>query len=193
MVRRKNTDITSSNKITVYLRTGKNSGVTKQLHTEFANVQDDDAAIHQFTKRWGSLSSKPLVAAGWQHWRDLLRSAWANEAVALEELRGWATRNMIASLNFSEGRIEMESDPLLGAIYLLFIRDHLAGNTAVCEHEHCKGDKYFIKAKGTQKFCGHPECSAYAQRAYALKNWNERGKLLREQRRKKAQQRKAGK
>jgi hypothetical protein len=194
MVKRKGTDLSSSNKITVFLRAGKNSGVTQsaQPHEEFANLKDDDQSIEQFTRRWGVLSKLPMVDAMRAGWRDTLRKAWRGDGVALKEVQGWSTRYMVASLSFSGGRIEMESEHLIGSIFILFLRDHLAGKAAVCENEECEGQRYFVKAKATQKFCGHPKCTAFAQKQYALKWWNEEGKQQREQRRKKAQ-RKAGK
>jgi hypothetical protein len=194
MVKRKGTDLTSSNKITVYLRAGKNSGVTQnaQPHEEFVNLNDDDQSIEQFTRRWGVLSKLPMVDAMRVGWRDTLRKAWQSDAAALKEVQGWATRYMVASLSFAEDRLEMESEHLIGSIFILFLRDHLSGKTAVCENENCEGQRFFIKAKATQKFCGHPKCTAFAQKQYALKWWNEEGKLLREQRRKKSQRR-AGK
>jgi hypothetical protein len=188
MVKRKGTDLTSSNKITVYLRAGKNSGVTQsaQPHEEFANLKEDDQSIEQFTRRWGVLSKLPLVDAMRVGWRDTLRQAWRGDTAALKEVQGWTTRYMVASLSFSGGRIEMESDQLLGSISILLLRDHLAGKTAVCENENCEGQRFFIKAKATQKFCGHPKCTAFAQKQYALKWWNVEGKQLREKRSKKA-------
>lgn len=195
MVKRKGTDLTSSNKITVYLRAGKNSGVTqsRQPHEEFVNLNDDDQSIEQFTRRWGALTSeKPTVDAMRVGWRDMLRKAWQGDSAALEEVQVWSTKYMVASLSFSGGRLEMESEYLIGSIFILFLRDHLAGKTAVCVNENCEGQRFFIKAKATQKLCGHPKCMAFAQKKYALKWWNEEGKQLREQRRKKSQ-RKAGK
>src|SRR5579884_3337862 len=186
MVKRANSDTTYSNKITVFVRAGKNHGVTQQAHVEFANIRDDDAAFQHFTKRWGPLSSTPMVQLAWKGWRDLLRRAWGNEAEALNELRQWAIKNMVTSLNFESGRIELQSDPLLGAIYLLFLRDHLEGKTAVCANPDCKELKYFLKAKGRQRFCGSKECNAVAQRAYTKTWWDKDGKYLRDERRKKA-------
>lgn len=193
MVKRKSTDLTSSNKITVYLRTGKNVGVTQnaQPHEEFANLKGDDQSIEQFTRRWGALSKLPMVDAMRVGWRDTLRKAWQGDSAALREIQGWSNRYMVASLSFSGGRLEMESEHLIGSIFILFLRDHLAGKTAVCENENCEGQRFFIRAKATQKFCGHPKCTAFAQKQYALKWWNEEGKQLREKRRKKSQ-RKAG-
>jgi hypothetical protein len=196
MVKRKDADLSSSNKITVFLRAGKNSGVTQsaQPHEEFANLKDDDQSIEQFTRRWGKLTGdeRPMIDAAPIAWQDMLRKAWQGDSAALKEVQSWGTRYMVASLSFSDGRLEMESKYLIGSIFILFLRDHLAGKTAVCENENCEGQRFFIKAKATQKFCGHPKCTAFAQKQYALKWWNEEGKQLREKRRKKAQ-RKAGK
>jgi hypothetical protein len=192
MVKPKNSDITYSNTIMVFVRAGKNHGVTKQAHVEFANVRDDEAAFRQFTNQWGPLSSLPMVHLSWKGWRDLLRRAWSNEDAAIDELRQWAIKNMVTSLNFDKGRIELATDPLLGAIYLLFLRDHLTGKTAVCANPDCKELKYFLRAKGRQRFCGSKECNAVAQRAYTKKWWDKDGKLIRDERRKKAK-RKAGK
>ena len=197
MVKRKSTNSASSNKITLYLRAGKNSGVTQsaQPHEEFVNLKDDDQSIEQFTRRWGKLTGdeRPMIDVNPTGWRDVLRKAWQGDSAALKEVQGWSTRYMVASLSFAPGgRLELESKYLIGTIFILFLRDHLAGKTAVCENKDCEGQRFFVKAKASQKFCGHPKCTAFAQKQYALDWWNREGKQLREQRRKKAQK-KAGK
>src|SRR5689334_1438885 len=124
MVKHKTTQITSSNEITVVVRTSRKGVTANPVHVEFVNLRDDEDAFRYFTQCWGKISSLPLVNAAWQGWRNLLRRAWDKEEAALNEVKQWALKNMVTSLNFTEQRIELESDPLLGAIYLLFIRDH---------------------------------------------------------------------
>jgi hypothetical protein len=184
MVKHKEGPITSSNQITVYLMTGK-AAAKQPPHEAFANLQDDDAAVRAFKREWGPISKLPMVDAQFLYWRDTLRKAWRGDADAVEEIQRWNNLYMMTSLKFSSGRIEMESDHLLGTIHLLFLRDHLAGKTAICDNPDC-AQPYFIKRRATQKFCESRACSAYAQRQYALKWWNDKGNEQREQRRKKA-------
>ena len=187
MVKHKGGPITSSNRITVYLMTGKAAAAAKQQpHEALANLRDDDGAVRAFRRAWGPISKLPMIDAGILEWRDTLRKAWRGDADAIVEIQRRTSQYMIASLKFSEGRIEMESDHLLGTNYLLFLRDHLAGKTAICANPDCT-QPYFIKRRATQKFCGSPACTAYAQGGYANKWWHEKGDQLRAERRNKAQ------
>jgi hypothetical protein len=184
MVKRKNGLMASSNKITVYLQAGKNPG-KEQPHEAFVNLQDDEASIQAFARRWGPVSHAPLMDAAKLGFRNTLRSAWRGDAGALKEVQDWINRYMFTSLKFSDGRIEMAPEDLLGTIFLLFLRDHFAGKTAICANPNC-AQPFFVKSKSKQKLCELRECAAYAQRQYALKWWNEVGKKEREKRQKKA-------
>jgi hypothetical protein len=180
MVKHKGSPVTSS--ITVYLQTGKTA--KQQPHEAFANLADDGAA--NFSREWGPISTMPMVEQAKLGWRDILRTAWDRDVEAVKEVQGWVNRYMVTSLKFSDGRIVMESDHLLGTIYLLFLRDHLSGRTAICANPDCE-QPYFIKHRATQKFCECSACAAYGQREYAKAWWHREGKQQREQRRKKAQ------
>lgn len=187
MVKRKVGPITSSNKISVYLQAGPHPEITgsEKPHEAFVNLQDAEADIQAFARRWGPISHAPLMDAARLGFRNTLRSAWRGEAASLKEVQDWINRYMFTSLKFSDGRIEMAPEDLLGTIFLLFLRDYFAGKTAVCANPDC-AQPFFVKGKPKQKFCENKACHAYAQRAYALKYWNEKGKHERKKRQKKA-------
>jgi|SRR5579863_6901039 len=187
MVKRKSSPVASSNKIVVYLQPGPHPDITgkEQPHEALANLQDDEAAISRFTKRWGALSNYPAMDAARIGFRDSLRKAWRGEEGGLKEVQGWIDRNLVTSLSFVDGRIDVTPKDFLGTIFLLFLRDFAAGRTAICANPDC-AQPYILKAKAKQKFCESRECAGYAQRQYALKWWNEVGKQQREKRQKKA-------
>jgi hypothetical protein len=183
MVRKNDTAITSSNRITVYLRTAKNPG-KEQPHEALANLEDAEPSVQQFTRRWGSLSMLPMVDANRLGWRDTLRKAWRGDAAALKEIQVLTTQYMVGEFKFAHGRIELESN-LLGAIFTLFLRDYSAGKAAICANPNCS-QPFFLKRRPRQKFCGLATCSALGQKKYALDWWNRVGKHQREANRKKA-------
>ncbi len=187
MVKRKSGLITSSNKITVYLQAGQHPEITgkEQPHEALVNLQDDEASIQRFAHRWGPVTHAPIFNVGVLGWRDILRGAWRGDEAALKEVQGWINRYMFTSLKFTDGRIEMAPEDLLGTIFLLFLRDYFAGKTAICANPNC-AQPFFVKGKSKQKLCESRECAAFAQRQYALKWWNEVGKKQREKRQKKA-------
>jgi hypothetical protein len=185
MVKHKSGLVTSSNRVTVYLLAVK--AASKQPpHEAFANLQDSEDAVRAFRREWGPISKLPMVDAGILDWRDTLRKAWEGNADALDTIQRWNNLYMMTSLKFDNGRIVMESEHLLGTIHLLFLRDHLAGKAAICGNPDC-AQRYFVKRRGTQRFCEARGCSEYAQREYARKWWHQKGDELRAERRKQAQ------
>ncbi|HZR66595.1 MAG TPA: hypothetical protein VFA85_15745 [Terriglobales bacterium] len=184
MVKHNDAEITSSNKITVYLQAGKNPG-NEQPHEALVNLQDDDVSVQQFVRHWGALSTLPMVDANRLGWRDTLRRAWRGDAAALKEIQVLTTQYMVGEFKFAHGRIELESN-LLGAIFTLFLRDYSAGRAAICANPNCT-QPFFLKHRASQKFCGSDACNTYAQSQYALGYWNRDGKRKREEKRKKVQ------
>ncbi|MGB2676915.1 MAG: hypothetical protein WAN12_07530 [Candidatus Acidiferrum sp.] len=71
--------------------------------------------------------------------------------------------------------IALTTDDLWKFISYLFLRDFLAGKIGVCGNPDCPAP-YYLKSRSDQKFCqsGKGECTAYAQRQYALKWWHEK-------------------
>lgn len=184
MVEHNETPVGSSNAITVYVGTVKHS--RQQPHEAFANLRDAPAAVEQFSRTWGLISNLPMVEANKLGYRDLLRQAWQGDPAALRNLQQTVSKYVQTDLTVAaNGRVEMKADQLLGTIVLLFLCDHLKGRTAFCANPECT-QPYFIKERASRKFCEDPKCSAFAQRQYALKWWNEEGKQQRERRRKKS-------
>lgn len=57
-------------------------------------------------------------------------------------------------------------------ICYLTVKDQRRGRLGLCANPDC-GAPYFLKTRRTQKICEQPGCSAWAQRNYALKWWQE--------------------
>lgn len=184
MVKHKNNSITSSNKITMYLRASRNPANREPVHEAFAHLNiKDDAGVQVFERTWGPIAERPMWAR--HDWPEILRNAWRGNGAALAEINGWMNQYVQTSIRFVTGRIEVEPKDLLASIFLLFLRDYSAGKIAICENPDCV-QPYFVKRRASQKFCESSACKAHAQRQYALKWWDDVGKKRREKKQKKS-------
>jgi hypothetical protein len=193
-----------SNKLTVRLRAGRNPNIKEPPHEAFANMQDDRAAAWAFYDRWGPLSLEstvtpekgesfrqanldcPFVSS---NLRDSIREAWrGEEARDFRYIEDSAGRYMKVSWVFKAGCAEMVVEDLWSAICILFLRDHAAHKTAVCENPDCPAP-YFIRKRKTQKFCEAGPCVEYGARLRANKWWKAHGNEWRDTKRKKSNRR----
>jgi hypothetical protein len=176
----------------------------EQPHEALANLHGDEAAIRQFTDRWGKLLAPgkaailglgaiqegPGIAGDYQHpalnLQKALRAAWTGNPFALQVIHDSVTRDMKTTWDFRDGQLQVAADDLWSTICILFLRDHAANRTAICENPDCRAP--FVKGRATQKFCGAAECAQYAQRKAALAQWYRPGGGL--AKRKKVQTRK---
>ena len=129
---------------------------------------------HPEAEAQGVFTESPLVL----DFRDLLRKAWKGDAGAQFSMREEVGRHMKSTWSFRDGRVEMIPDKIWSAICILFLRDYEAGRTGVCANPDCPAP-YYLKSRGSQKFCEAGPCVAYAQRQYALRWWNKAGKARR--------------
>jgi hypothetical protein len=105
--------------------------------------------------------------------RDHLRAAWERNEQAIAEMQ--ASR-IPAMLFPTKGGFEFEPHVWTQAMDLLFLRDHLAGKTAICANKDCP-NPYFIRKRKTQKYCEAGPCVAQAQKEQKREWWNKnRGK-----------------
>jgi hypothetical protein len=162
----------SSDKITVYLR-AKKAG--EAPHEAFANLQKDEASFNRFVKTWGRATGQPLFdyfggpSAEYQDW---LQKAWRGDKAAIDKIVRQINQHFRTSMAFDKGRIELIMDDLVGTSFLLFLRDHSAGRTAVCANPACP-NPYFVKKRETQKYCGAGPCTEKAQLEYKRNWWRE--------------------
>jgi len=159
-------------KIVAYLPAPRGESVKAagmQLHEAFANLDDDPKAFKAFTKRWGEI---------WEGWEEIrrheaklgvrnnLRRAWRGD----ENIFSQPSR-LLVWLTTAKWPFEMQTRDLIGTLQILFLRDHLAGNTAICANPDCVRP-YFIRRRKTQKYCEAGACTAEAQRRQKLDWWN---------------------
>jgi hypothetical protein len=120
--------------------------------------------------------------------QESLRRAWSfqtgvpSDLARVEDEIGWNTFDLEES-HFKVGlfpgqrydEIDLTTDDLWKFISYLFLRDFLAGKIGICGNPDCL-TRYYLKSRSDQKFCqsGKGECTAYAQRQYALKWWHEK-------------------
>lgn len=64
---------------------------------------------------------------------------------------------------------------------LAFGVSELLPKMAVCENPECS-NRYFIRARKTQRFCEIPACAAYGQREHKRKWWSEHGEKWKQDR-----------
>jgi hypothetical protein len=110
------------------------------------------------------------IVSNWFHWRPSLPSAESkttedkNEPFAMWEP------------DLKTGKIV----PVTSSLHAQLVQGVLEqyGRFAVCENPDCPA-RFFLAKRSDQKYCERGECTAYAQRKYALKWWNRKGKTQR--------------
>lgn len=115
--------------------------------------------------------------------QQVLRRAWEGGAAAVSKIE-----EQILGVGFFQdtqvhaspetGAILIDVSNLWNFICVLFIRDFGAGRTSRCLNPECPAP-YFLKRRRTQKVCELGSCTAWAQRQYALRWWNQHGKKRR--------------
>lgn len=154
---------------------------------EVANLRDEGGIERFWKKGWAFSHEAPKTVYSL---RNELRHIWQgdrSESELIETLNKWANYSHpglqgIAyrqwTVSLSPPRIIPQYANLRG--YLVFAVLIYLPFLAVCENPGCPAT-YFVGDRRTQKYCGG-ECKKYAQRQYSLKNWREKGHLLRAQR-----------
>lgn len=148
---------------------------------ELANLSDSDS--RRFMARVGSQfylrsfgSTPPL------HYRDDLRKIWSGDHETTERaLNRWIQQakeqDPWRAVPWSEhGRRYCSVVPNhdIFPLELALGVSELQPQMAVCENPKCP-NRYFLKARKTQRFCDSPACAAYGQREHKRKWWSEHG------------------
>ena len=166
-------------------------GRRKTLLFDLANLRDD-GCIH-FQRMWGWLFRRRESDANLLELRDQLREVWhSGLTLKLKQVR--LMRWMAWRPDGAVGAVYSAWQPSLRLGLLIpdsgNIRTQLVFGVlenfrkfAFCANKDCPA-RYFLAKKKTQKFCERGECTAQAQREYALAWWNRKGKKLREIKRK---------
>ena len=141
----------------------------ERLHETFANLSDDPEKLRQFMLRSGPFYiavKSPDSANGMISFRETLRAAWRGDKKALAVL----PIGLTATFGVKRGALEITPLHTWPLITILFLRDRLAGKTAICANKDCP-NPYFIKKRKTQKYCDSGPCLAEAQRQQKREWW----------------------
>ena len=105
--------------------------------------------------------------------QGVLQYAWtANDDFVIEQLSREAVGGLTVEVSAETGEVVITARDMWSLVCLLFLRDHAAGKTAICNNPDCPAP-YFIRGRKTQKICEAGDCVSWAQRKYALKWWRE--------------------
>jgi hypothetical protein len=170
----------------------------KELLSDLANMHDRGFA--RFLRKWGQRflgSHATLTDGDIFTLRDGLRQVWHPEVSIAEKqgvLNGWLqVRHPIPSsprgpfsyigqrpLQYDmwqpvlhAGKIEPAFHSIRAQLIQGVLEQH--PRLAICLNPDCAAP-YFMAKRSDQKYCERGECTAYAQRKYALEWWNREGK-----------------
>jgi len=117
--------------------------------------------------------------------QSLLRRGWDGDPAAVSEIQHAAESSVTVSVPASEYEkpengavVKLIANDLWNFLCILFMRDYATGKIGKCAHPECPAP-YFVKRRRTQTVCEVGTCSAWAQRKYALRWWNEEGQKRR--------------
>ena len=115
--------------------------------------------------------------------QSLLREAWKGEKLAVQVIQHGGDLRHAQDEAFGPPRLTVApsskgiviyAKDLWNFIRVAFLLDYERGRTKVCGNPECFLP-YFLARRKDQKFCERGECTAYAQRRYALAWWNVEG------------------
>jgi ribosomal protein S27AE len=116
--------------------------------------------------------------------QQLLRNAWRGQSLAVAVLQyGNEPQNPAQRGPYAQARlrpvpsargIDIYAEDLWSFIRVAFLLDHASGKTRVCANAQC-GAPYFLANRKDQRVCGVEQCTAWAQRQWALQHWNKIG------------------
>lgn len=110
--------------------------------------------------------------------QDMLRKAWRGDTDAIKEIEQQVRVALEVSPSVRAKGLEITTENLWTFICVLFLLDEAAGKVGVCGNPECVSP-YFLRKRKDQKYCEREQCSAYAQRQYALGWWDRKGYELR--------------
>jgi len=158
----------------------------KKLLFDLANLSDNGASNFLKNRSFLNESSQTLYKV-----RDDLRQIWesarSSTSKLTDTLNRWVNYHHPGLLELGRRPWKVSLAPAMIVPDVSNLRGYLTFAVlwylpllAICGNPACPA-KYFISRRRDQKFCGG-ECTAYAQRQYSLKYWNEEGKHRRTKR-----------
>ena len=157
---------------------------------ELANLSDSDSRrfMHRIGYRYywvRSFRSAPL------QYRNDLQKIWSGDHETTEEaIQRWIQEarkepgwHVVSGID--HGRLYWNILPNY-AIFPLALAlgvSELQAKMAVCGNPKCP-NRYFLKARKTQRFCDRPACATYGQREHKRKWWSEHGEEWKQEREK---------
>jgi hypothetical protein len=160
---------------------------------ELANLSDCDSK--RFIEQVGSpyywlrsFRSTPL------QYRDDLRKIWLGDRETTERaLHRWIEEakeepawHVVSGTHHGQRYWNVLPNYDIFPLALALGVSELLPKMAVCGNPECP-NKYFLKARKTQRFCDRPACSAYGQREHKRKWWSEHGDEWKQSRAKKGE------
>jgi hypothetical protein len=149
---------------------------------ELANLSDSDSK--RFMDRVGSRHYwlRSFRSALLQY-RDDLRKVWSGDHETTERaIHRWiqeATEepawHVVSGTNHGRWYWNVLPNYAVFPLALALGVSELQPRMAICKNPGCP-NKYFLKARKTQRFCDRPACSACGQREHKRKWWSEHGK-----------------
>jgi hypothetical protein len=126
----------------------------------------------EFISGMAEFMSKPLPEKTRQvvlEFREVLRRAWRGDPAAAHRIEAIAqvSARILVTKN---GQFELIIDNLLGMASILFLRGFSTGRLGICANPHCPSP-FFVRSRGTQKFCDMPVCMVYSHRISANNYW----------------------
>lgn len=177
---------------------------------DLANLHDEDCEkFWRYQQGQRKLLYTPLPDEALQKLRDQVRQVWdpsrprgLKEGILLRWLQTAYESGKITE-EPGTGRVLMSGSPPLfpmidlGTLFpspsnlhaqlVLGVLKH-SRRLAKCHNPECL-NPYFIAKRRTQKYCERGPCTTYAQRQYALKDWNKKGRERRKKRQAEAKKR----
>lgn len=174
----------------------------RELLFDLANMHDKGFA--RFLRKWGrrflgsqaALTERDVVTL-----RDGLRQVWGQDASIAQKqsvLQQWLVvphpiptyrRGPFSYMGQSPLRVDMwqpvlhagKIEPAFHSLRAQLIQAVLEHHSkmAICQNPDCAAP-YFMAKRSDQKYCERGECTAYAQRKYALEWWNREGRQSRQ-------------
>jgi len=132
------------------------------LTTKPVSGVGDPKAIEAFVRKHGVLLGRVNENTGhfdedavrFARAQDSLRRAWSGEGAAIKEFEEQVEDALEAHLSVRAGGIEIATENLWSFICVLFLRDHVARKTKVCQNPDCS-NPYFLQQRRGQKYCSH--------------------------------------
>jgi len=147
------------------------AALRRELLLDLANLPDDRCA--PFRRRYRALLGLPDSDARLLRYRDQLRHLWVNIHDA--SLARWVedvheSRERVWLLGYLRGAPYVNPNYFLFPLALSSGATELTAKMAVCANPKCP-EPYFLKNRGTQRFCDRRACLAYGQRQHKLRWW----------------------